>query len=78
MPGACVLHASVSVFFCHVQPLQGSHVTKHESSPLHRVTYQYLPEFTIEQVMINALAKVGRGAEAVALLDASHLRHKEI
>ena len=30
-----------------------------------------IPELTIDQVMINALAKVGRGAEAVALLDAS-------
>ena len=31
-PGACILHAYVTVFPCHVQPLQGGHVTKHRSS----------------------------------------------
>ena len=29
MPGACVLHASIPVFPCHVQPLQGDHVIDH-------------------------------------------------
>ena len=36
MPGACVLHASLPVFPCHVQPLQGGYVAKHRSSPIHR------------------------------------------
>ena len=44
MPGACVLHASVLVFPCHVQPLWGGHVTKHRSSPLDRIPPpSYLP-----------------------------------
>jgi hypothetical protein len=34
MPGACVLHASVPVFPCQVQPLKGGHVTIQRSSPL--------------------------------------------
>ena len=37
----------------HVQPLQGSHVTKHRISPLHRSSPTYLPTHNVplEQVM---------------------------
>ena len=44
MPVACVHHAFVPVFPCHVRPLKGGHVTKHRSSPLYRSSPpSYLP-----------------------------------
>ena len=47
MSGACLLHASIPVFPCHAQPLQGAHVTKHRYSPL-----SHLPIFHPERSLV--------------------------
>ena len=65
MPGACVLHAYVPVFPCHVQPLQGGYVTKHQGSPLHRCSPpSYLP-----------IAGGASGALPLKSLQARHVRN---
>ena len=58
MPGACVLHDSVSVFPCHVQPLEGGHVAKHRSSPP-----SYLP---IQELLVQG-GKTRHGGSCVCV-----------